>query len=660
MKDPARSKFRLAWAVSLAAVALLVALAVVLWTPRKDATSTGLGPARASSVPGSSLVERVELAPIGVRAAVEPPPVPAQSDMTEFERLWGPALEVGMIEPLLKGTLRVWTPTGMELPAGDGWIEFQVHQRSFATPLRIVVHNGSWSIDSDELKGFNKLTIADIWSHGGPAALMEKLELHELPASRTVDLRAMQTEPTVLRVVDATSGLDLDDVKIANPRDFPYSDLAHPGMNVSSRLVLEGQHSPLSVPESLLGTAFGRTRDTFSVAASGYAWQLVRLDLEKGGERRVDLKPAGTLTVILEGVDPDAAAELRLTSVEIQRLAAVETVEEDGPIEISGLAPGTYSARVEVGPWYDNPWILGEAEAIVIAASRSEVKLELAAAPELQLTNASGLVLVPEAWKSDDLRGSLDLIGTPLAGFKAHHSFSMYRAKSPRPGFRAFSWHEPKLQVGPYELEINAPSFKERIEVTGIDRSPFVTEVPPPAELVIEFVDAFTGLSVQSDELKWSPKLPEGVTGTGLDSAEPGSAAGQYVIRAPAAPIVLRLNDWRYLPVHEEVDLRHHSGFLTLSLTPSLGFTIRLMDGETELPIPDHSGGWPVPAEGTMGEAKLMSGEQFGRRFQVSEPGIHMLELVAPDGYESLQPLRVEVLASEWRTVEVPLVRRRL
>src|SRR4030095_3984762 len=119
------------------------------------------------------------------------------------------------------------------------------------------------------------------------------------------------------------------------------------------------------------------------------------------------------------------------------------------------------------GPWYDHPLILGEAEARVVARVRSELRLELAQAPDLQLTNASGLVLIPEAWKCDDVYMSLDLIDTPLAGFRAHQSFPLFPSESPRSGVIAFSWHVPKLQIGAYELEVPTPAFRERIEVTG-------------------------------------------------------------------------------------------------------------------------------------------------------------------------------------------------
>jgi hypothetical protein len=171
-------------------------------------------------------------------------------------------------------------------------------------------------------------------------------------------------------------------------------------------------------------------------------------------------------------------------------------------------------------------------------------------------------------------------------------------------------------------------------------------------------IDAVSGQPVQTSELKWHAALPDEVLSSGVEHAQFDELAGSYFIRAPAVVITLEVTDWNYLPIRQDVDLTNQFGPVLLELTPAFFFRVRLMDGETEVAIPDSWGAFPIPVEGTVGQAGLSSGDKFGRRFQVSEPGVYTLDLLTPPGYEALTPLRIELTTRDHRTIEVPLVRK--
>jgi hypothetical protein len=638
---------------ALAALALVAGLA--LWWIRQEAPAP-LAADRAPVVrdervpaeppaPKTGLADTPTVAPEREVIEVAPPAAVAEAPAT----------------PTIHGRLIVIDRDGRELTEVDGKLGWTPWNDELGRPSMTDVEDGAWSITGPALVGIDELSFDSVFVDNRRAAIESPVDRLAPPFHEEIVVRARLAAESVLRVVDAVSGADLDGVTLVESTGFLMEAARHPGAEYASRVVAKDLRSPIALDGLVLPNhPFGQDGAQFLVGAEGYAWNLVQIDRKSGGERVLALERGADLALDVRGVDPASGACLRLRAAGSESgespLLEVD-LRSDGPLELLALPAGKYRALAEIGPHWRSPVVLGEVPLELRAGERTEAVLELTEAPALELASASGMLYVPEAWKTSTstLQLSLELLDTPLGGRETHRTIGCSKSNSARTGFDAYYWMEKGLQVGRYELSVFKPQFSFVFDVPSGGRTGIELTVPPPIELLVHVVDDITGQPEDAGQLNWHAAWPEGVSGGGLATAD-RTGPGEFRIRAPAAEVELMLWAWKYQPYSASVDLSNGIVEHTVRLQKGCGFELSMKDGETPIAFPDD---WFPEIETVCGNGRRTLSQQggFERKFMVSEPGTYALEIPLIPGYEPIPKQTIEVSAGQFTERVVPLKR---
>ena len=591
-------------------------------------------------------------------AAVDPTPTGSARETAEAEAQQGlaQAAAPAAAAAALRGRVVVVEPDGSERLDAAGKFQLILWEGERGRLESIPFEGGEWSKPLAELGAFEELSVDAAYLDGRAVPVEQPAGRFGLPADRELLLRLRRPSRSILRVVDADTGVDLAGISLVKSESFPREDEVHPGPEYEGRQVVQAALSPLDLDAHIASLEqYGKLR--FLVGAPGYAWQLVDMDRFSGGERLVALARGADLSISVRGVDPAARALLRLRAEGVFSPVVELALERDSAFELRGLPPGEYRAVAEIGEHFRSPLALGEVRAALTAGALTRVDLVLEAAPALATARGGGLVLIAEAWRVSSANISLNLLDTPLGGGEDTLFFRADAAPSPRDGFEAFRWSREGLQVGRYELALHEPPYSVVVELPLGGSDQLDLEVPPPAELSVHVVDDLTGQPVETEELHWNPRRPEGVTGGGLETARRHPRGPGYLIRAPAAEIELMLWAMEYQPYSATIDLSSGLREHTIRLQRGCGLVLRLADGETPVAFPEGWDGQPK-ALGGAGHTTLISFGDFERKFTLSEPGTYAIELPAIPGYLQPPVQQLEIVAGQFLQHAVALERK--
>ena len=579
--------------------------------PRASATST---PPVAPPVTEADPVPPTREAVVGTEAPAAAP-VPAQR--AEDFRLHGRVIAEEL--------------NGREVLDAQGQLTLGIWGDSGGLAREVEFEDGAWSLAMEGAGAVDGVSVESVRVGSRATTLEEPTGRVGPPYDVELVVRVRLAEATILRVVDAASGADLAGVSLVRTGPYPHEEALHPGLDLEGRVIARDLLSPVSLDEHPL--PLGPTwQARFLVGAQGYAWTLVEVDQQRGGERVVVLERAADLTVHVRGVEPRTRTQLQLRRPDRAPPVTTVDLERDDSVELSGLAPGSYRVSAEVGEWIDRPLVLGQAQVELIAGARAELDLVLEAPPVLETADAGGTIFVAKGWGVRRVRAALELLATPLAGAERRQSIRTSPVPSAREGFDAFRWEREGLQTGRYELALDRPPFSAVVELPSGGRDDLDVVVPPPAELSVLVVDGVTGDEVVTDELMWSPRRPEGSSGGVLEPAQRDPRGGGYLIRAPAGEIDLMLWAWEYQPYSATVDLGRGVQAHTIRLERGCGLVLRLVDGETPIAFPTDWYGALEAVEGS-GHRTLVSTGPFERKLMVSEPGTYLVDLPEIPGY---------------------------
>ena len=165
----------------------------------------------------------------------------------------------------------------------------------------LIVTAGRFHVDvpKERRLGVQKLVV------GGRPALFEGEPMFVV-ARRPVTIRARWIDGIKLHVIDATTKVELDDVTVARAGDDVHSISTHPGAPASIETVVDHVASPLVVTPVVEELVVG-LRATLFVRAAAHAWARVEFDFAQFTEKTVELDPAATLIVTIEGELPRRA-----------------------------------------------------------------------------------------------------------------------------------------------------------------------------------------------------------------------------------------------------------------------------------------------------------------------------------------------------------------
>jgi hypothetical protein len=277
-----------------------------------------------------------------------------------------------------------------------------------------------------------------------PETLKVRLEFRVLPAA-TLFVTAADTG----QQLPAISGVRLASGKVRGAR--------HP-VDYSEEIEALGD-SPLGLlPRSDRRPGL----EYFLLSAPGYAWTLVPVDFLSGGMQAVQLERAASLSVRVEGVDPQELTELRM------QLTGNSGVSHDPMNSVIALPTGTQAARwdgllpgrvrvqlceVSGRPFED------VAPAGGMLTAGVETELILRRIPELtRPVRISGELQVPAAYGLEEpgllLINSRDAVEDWLPDPVFHEDLVVKRIS---PGLYAFEGQAPR--PGPYQLLVAACDY---------------------------------------------------------------------------------------------------------------------------------------------------------------------------------------------------------
>ncbi len=420
--------------------------------------------------------------------------------------------------------------------------------------------------------------------------------------------------------------------------------------------------------------------------APGYAWGTIVLDVSTGAERELLLGPAASLGV-------------RLTNVQLERYAALETqaniyvvqtrpdggkrntwfqrldetLETEG-LRIEALEPGEYALSVELGAsleWRKRTVLAREELYGELALAAGETRELVLAVPDppapKKRATLGGVVSFPAFGGEEGVR--LQLYEADYKHGSADYELSLADMERVGGALPTWSFHLEDLPVGLYQVQL-LPFVKNwMIELPADGREDVELVIPELAEVLVETVDARTGERIPLEAIRYGYRehLPGRVHREASTLARPavsfeGEPGRFHFWTAPGAAYVqtygipsgldygIRRKDLELVPGLQSV---------RFELEPAYAIRFEFRDGGAALPHEDgvFSGLSQciraVDHEGSVSAVKYWL-------FEASAPGLYEIsfEGIGADRFLPIPARRVEVCAGETTEVIVDLLRK--
>jgi hypothetical protein len=509
---------------------------------------------------------------------------------------------------LVRGTLVLLDGEDLELPPADG--HFEVLSRTGEVPAKVSVEvtagRFTLRLPDPEVCVVSSIHLAD----GRRAALVAEYG-GELLSGPLEDLRlivvARPLAEVTLVVVDAATRAHLSGIELRQAYDLEDQGALHPGAPQAYAKRRLGLSSPISVTADDPDWA---TATTCWVHARGYGWADVQVDHVRGGEYLVALEPGGSLRLEIVGLTPlitgKAPVLVRMRRGEARAPVIEAALGAERILEWSGVPPGELRATLEVGDWWDDVGVLGEAVVSIVAGEQTDVVL--AVTSDLTAPGrvpCSGSVRVGAYWREQ----GFNLRFVPSGETERWADRILYLQHSELAADptdpELLNWELTLPAAGTWQLGFAATALHIDFEAappvtTGVD-----LVVPDPAELRISAVDAITGEPIDALGVDWrvaGSSFPQGVVWTPPQFDE---ERGIHTLIIPAGRIELSLQAEGYAETDaEEVDLPPgvtEREWLFERVAGGLRFLFE--DGETA--VPTNFFEWEVEAEALDGEGEL-------------------------------------------------------
>jgi hypothetical protein len=631
---------------------VLAAGALLLWSDGEDSgRAVAPAPVAAAVSPVESLPSEVEPGVGESRTSLEPEPelveVPVPAPSPGPEEVEAPVV-------IVKGSVTVVDGEQGEHLAESGTMELHLWRDGTGGTVEVEVTNGSWTCEAPEDA---RLSVASA-TLGGRAAFGAG-EWHEtvaIPPDRFVALRVRWPRASVLFVRAADTGRELDGIELLSNFRYPEGEGAHPGRVRERNVVASDARSPI---ELALEPGGWNVEKAYFARAPGYAWGQIEIDHSRGGDRWLELLPAGDLAVSFRGSEPAKGALLVLArGEEHEPVLELPLDGEHGEVEVRHLAEGPLTVSVRIGRWFEEHLRLGSGTTEIVAGRETLLVLELAEGPELRVAPLSGTLVIPAGWELERPYLSFDLEGPGLGGRDNH--FALYSADmrpvAGQPG--VFAWSVPEAQLGKYEIELSEPNLSVFVELGPEGRSGVTIELPPPAEVQLRILDAATGLTADIAQIGWGPKRNRttGSWSSSLVSRDERTETFRFI--AFEGEIEVHPSGIGYGRPREVFRVREGLNELTMRVERQAGVLVVLKDGNAIVPWPSGARVYPERIDGDPG-GWGMSTTSEGRRFTVPVDGLYRISIPDIDGFLPVPPLELRMTTADERTVEVPLVRDR-
>lgn len=479
---------------------------------------------------------------------------------------------------------------------------------------------------------------------------------------------------STLRVVDARTGVPLGGVNILPDHAGP--EQSNPGPHGTGAYVVRDEASPVSLPRT-------RGLKPYWVTAKGYTWSYILVDHETGGERVVEIEPAGRLVVEVYGdidvyMNQSLRAFIRVYFHGTQNLLASSGL---GPQQgFDGVAVGTYDVKVELGSADGNPIVLGETLVDVTARANATARIELTHREELpQKVGVRGEIVVPNKYRALELRPSLRI--QPAEGSALRSGDVLRIVTPPGPALRyrdildiersamngrfeggegdgdgteVFRW-EAELSAGRYLFVVEPVQHGVLLDVPESPDAKIRIVLPELFPITLRVIDARTRQPINGAAIRWSRQFTEGVADgwvemdleSGVESATVYLTGGDFFFAASG-------------PNYDERSMDAYAGpganQYTLELSPCILREIMLV--HSEIGVPWVQGMTCSFRSLGSNDSHLCENPGDGKMWACfGAPGLYEILIGELEGFRDLAPFVVEVSEDDLNPVVVQLER---
>lgn len=540
------------------------------------------------------------------------------------------------------GRVRVLDAAGAPLPEARGifFLAFSSGARTDTRPVHFA--RGTWSLALEPAHDWRGVTIRVPTVDGADARVEQPLGEVPWPLERRLDLVLRVRPPALLRVLDAATGVELDEVCVRGPSGPRFGGPLFPGGVRNYECEWPRRPSPVEIDR------FGRasTGSPLLVGVPGYAWQPVRYDFVAGGTRTILMERGAAITVHGEHPGAESRTFLRLYARETSGEALIhEQLLSSGPLEVHDLPAGAYRVALEVGLRSTPSGVLAERRVELVPGEALTLRLDGSWRPERASAPLSGTASVPDLGRLQG-RLSMEIVPDREAGSIAlpTHVFDAQPTGAAAAGRREFVWSVPNAPVGRLRIEIPALSFSLALDVPPEGRDDVQIVVPDLAQLTVRLERYARGPEDPDPTLRWDSGEEAASDAVRVQQAKLSRGAPSWRIQAAVGPLRLRV----LAPPHgfsdEWVTLGPGEQEQTLRLRPLAGLRLRLRDSGTPVDIPADLEVRLTPLAGR-GRVLHVDGDPFARRFHLDQPGSYRLELSALRGYRPPEPAQIDLIA---------------
>ncbi len=626
-------------------VAALALLAMLCWTFLRDAKLER--PARETT-----LADKTLSTPKSEELSTPLVSPDQQSDRVSAE-------SAPIAQPLpTRGTIVVLDTNGGEHASESGVVTLRVP----GTPGKSVqefdlsVANGGW--DTAATPDLDCFVVRIVL--GGREARLEGDRATKVKAHEAMALRARWVASTMLHVVDANTGAELDGVRLVRMDEMWSEQIEIPMESYEAKDFAANLQSPIPIDPKF---EVGSGKFTIFAHRHDYGWGSLSIDPTGGGDQYIKLEPGADLSVKLTGGVPAAGVIVRIWRRNAGGLERYYDLSPKGGglTSTGGVVPGIRAGEYEVRLEHGEPEsakILARATVTIVGGQNASVELAVPLAPADKFVSVVVVVKLDSTWNLEQFIvrvADLDLQTTAPGRSTSLKKRSMQERE---PG--VFASKPMKLRVGKHQLFLVEACFGVECEVTE-DEPQEVTMVVPPCGLVlVTVIDARTGELIEKPyvDFTYAGNSTSGGQGSSIKAPE---GPGPVELRAPIGKIRLSVNgDSRsdYLAEYPTVEVAPGIQEIIVELKHARTINIVLREGER--PVDGSTGmmGLKVSdARGPVSPPRVSLDSNGKLSVSLHDAGRYVLALPKLPGFMPIPDVDVDLTTQESADVVIQLVR---